>query len=62
MGGLIPAHGSTANVYDMQSAQWERYLVDNVDHLNFGYGYVDAKGTWAIGPDYADTLIRTPGL
>ena len=24
----------------------------------FGYGYIDANGTWVIEPNYSDTLIR----
>lgn len=62
---LWPAHGSPANVYDIYGADsqaWEAYVSGkNAEHagdVTFGYGYINSDGTWAINPNYGDTLIR----
>ena len=56
-GELWPAHGSPANVYDLDSAEWEAYEATGQD-VRFGYGYIDASGEWVHKPTFGDTLIR----
>ena len=56
-GELWPAHGSPANVYDLDSSEWAAY-VDTGQDVRLGYGYVDASGKWVHKPTFGDTLIR----
>ena len=61
-GDLFPAHGSPANVYDIEGADaaaWEEYVNTGGDQ-RFEYGYIDDAGTWVHKPQYSDTLIRNP--
>ena len=63
-GELIPAHGSPADVYDIEGSDkraWREYTSNNSDWV-FGYGYIDEDGTWTIKPIYGDTLIRDSEL